>query len=296
MVSELSILIPVYNRSVLPLVDFLRTQLNQLAIPAEIRVYDDGSTPDTKAENRLCRNWEQVVYRELPENVGRSKIRYTLAQDAAYQSLLFLDNDVLPTQNDFLQTYVQQAREPVVVGGVTYAKACPPENVLRWKYGREREQAAARQRQTSPYQRVFFSNLLVQQPVFLAYFEPEVVAGYGHEDTLFAYQLQKNQVKVQHLDNGVVHLGLEPADMFLLKTDQALYNLVQLQRKNLLPQESQLSQAYQKLKSWKLNRLLLENSSWLLPILKKNLVGKHPRLRLFDLYRLLLLARYQHKA
>ncbi|WP_048920110.1 glycosyltransferase family 2 protein [Rufibacter radiotolerans] len=295
MVSEISILIPVYNQNVSALVDNLLSQASQLAISFEIRVYDDGSSPETLAKNQSLGQRPGVIYRELPENLGRSQIRYLMAQEAKYNQLLFLDNDVLPRYPDFLSRYLQQFNGQVTVGGVAYQKKVLAGTELRWKYGKAREEAPAVQRQKTPYQRIFSSNFLVDRSLFLTYFPRKEVRGYGHEDTLFAHRLQENKIPVMHIDNPVWHLGLEPAQLFLLKTNEAILNLARLNQQMNLGQESRLYKLYHSLKKWKADVFLKENSSWLLPMIKRNLVSRNPSLYLFDLYRLLLLDRYLRK-
>jgi glycosyltransferase involved in cell wall biosynthesis len=295
MVSEISILIPVYNRNVTALVESVLAQATTLSISFEIRVYDDGSAPETLTHNQALENLPHVLYRQLPENVGRSQIRYLLAQEARYDTLLFLDNDVLPQYPDFLSRYLQQFNGHVTVGGIAYQGKAPVGTELRWKYGKAREEAKAVRRQKTPYQRVFSSNLMVERHLFLKLFPRQEVRGYGHEDTFFAHRLQQNLIPVQHIDNPVWHLGLEPAQLFLLKTNEAILNLIRLNRQGQLGEESRLFKLYLRLKKWKADAYLKENSSWLLPMIKRNLVSRSPSLHLFDLYRLLLLDRYLRK-
>ncbi|MFC6999292.1 glycosyltransferase family 2 protein [Rufibacter roseus] len=292
MVSEISILIPVYNQNVLPLVEALLLQASSLTVPYEIRVYDDGSSAEVKSVNQRLSSQPNVVYQEVAENIGRSKIRYLLAQEAQYEWLLFLDNDVLPAKEDFLLKYIQNSKAPVAVGGVAYQEKYPREAKLRWLYGKNREQASSFNRQKTPYDRVFFSNLLLKKQVFLTAMAGIAVQGYGHEDSLFAHRLKLEQVDVQHLDNYVYHLGLESADVFLAKTEQAIENLVHLQKTEGLGQESMLFKTYCKLKSTGLVGRLKSQLHWLLPVLRRNLRSENPSLFLFDLYKLLLLIKY----
>ncbi|ALJ00295.1 glycosyltransferase family 2 protein [Rufibacter tibetensis] len=296
MVSEISILIPVYNQNVLPLVEALLHEASSLSIPFEVRVYDDGSDQNTLDQNQPLQSFSKVVYVKLPLNIGRSQIRYKLAQEAQYQHLLFLDNDVLPVHSNFLQRYLSQAKEGVVVGGIFYKKERPlPGTELRWVYGKAREEAPAHHRQKAPYERVFSSNLLVPRSVFLEHFPQNEIFGYGHEDTLFAWRLKQKSIPVLHINNPVWHLGQEPNEVYLLKTQQAIHNLVLLHKKYQVGEESKLFKAYRKVKNWKLDTLLHENRQWLFPLLKRNLVSKKPSLRLFDFYRLLLLEMYLPK-
>ncbi|WP_181306600.1 glycosyltransferase family 2 protein [Rufibacter sp. XAAS-G3-1] len=292
MVSEISILIPVYNQNVLPLVEALHQEATALSVAFEIRVYDDGSNQPTRDQNRRLPNVSGVIYQEQPQNVGRSQIRYLLAQEAQYPTLLFLDNDVLPVHQDFLKRYLSVAGNGVAVGGVAYQDKAPAGLELRWKYGKAREEVSARVRQKAPYQRVFSSNLLVPKNLFLAYFPQKELTGYGHEDTLFAWRLKQDNLPVLHLENPVWHVGLEPADVFLLKTQQALHNLVLLHHWFHVGEDTKLFKTYRKLKKWRMGTLFQENSNWLFPLLKRNLTSRNPNLRLFDLYRLLLLDRY----
>jgi len=198
----------------------------------------------------------------------------------------------MPVNPDFLHRYLTQPVTGVTIGGIVYEQNKPPGLELRWQYGRSREEAPAEVRQKTPYQRVFSSNLFVSQAVFLKHFPQRELSGYGHEDTLFAWRLKQHRIPVFHLENPVWHLGLDSAEVFLQKTQQAIHNLVLLHRRYGLGEDTKLFKAYDSLKKWKLVTLLQQNSHWLLPSLKRNLVSSNPSLRLFDLYRLLLLDRY----
>ncbi|GAA4296377.1 glycosyltransferase family 2 protein [Nibribacter koreensis] len=293
MVSELSILIPVHNRDVQELVQSLVRQAASLGITIEIRVYDDGSQLVFKSFNQSLSSCAQVIYKELPANVGRSQIRYLLAQEARFATLLFLDNDVMPVHSDFLATYLSSHSGSVTVGGIAYQeKPSSPELELRWAYGKEREEAVATQRQKNPYERVFLSNLLVEKPLFLEYFKKDVVTAYGHEDTLFADLLRQHQVKVVHIENPVYHLGLDTADNFLFKTDLAIKNLVLLRKSGWVQGKSKLLDMHQRLVKTGVMALLRPYSYWLIRKLKNRLLSARPSLRQFDFYRLLLLDRY----
>ncbi|QHL86118.1 glycosyltransferase [Nibribacter ruber] len=294
MVSELSILIPVHNRDVQDLVQSLVRQVATLSIPVEIRVYDDGSQLVFKSFNQSISSSESIIYKKLPVNVGRSQIRYLLAQEARYSTLLFLDNDVLPVHADFLATYLSAHSGTVTVGGIAYHdKPSNPELELRWIYGKEREQAKAAQRQKNPYDRVFLSNLLVERHLFLEHFKEDVVMAYGHEDTLFADLLQQHQVKVVHIDNPVYHLGLDTAENFMCKTELALKNLLLLRKSGWVHKEGKLLKMHDWLGKLGVLSLLRPLHPWVLRRLKNRLISPNPSLRVFDLYRLLLLDQIQ---
>ncbi|MBK9736769.1 MAG: hypothetical protein IPO92_18135 [Saprospiraceae bacterium] len=37
----------------------------------------------------------------------------------------------------------------------------------------------------------------------------ESVIGYGYEDLLYAFSLEKKSIKIRHIDNAVIHDGLK---------------------------------------------------------------------------------------
>jgi hypothetical protein len=51
---------------------------------------------------------------------------------------------------------------------------------------------------------------------------------YGHEDTLMGYQLKKADIEILHIDNGLLHEGLESNLDYLNKTKLGLENLSKL--------------------------------------------------------------------
>ncbi|MEJ7665840.1 MAG: hypothetical protein WKG07_43150 [Hymenobacter sp.] len=69
----------------------------------------------------------------------------------------------------------------------------------------------------------------------------ERLSGYGHEDTRFGLELARAGVVVRHLDNPVLHDGLEPAAGFLDKSHQAVRNLAQVLRTDGLGADTRLA-------------------------------------------------------
>ncbi|MBK8505143.1 MAG: glycosyltransferase family 2 protein [Saprospiraceae bacterium] len=175
----LSILIPIYNIDVTSLVGDLVEQAQLLDSPVEIICIDDHSDDTWKKRNALIRKFRNVTYKELPGNLGRSKIRNLLASEAQYPRLLFLDSDSKIIRLDFLLKYAEAYDEQsVVVGGRTYPDKSPKSDFhLHWKYGSLIEQKA-----TSDFQS---NNFLIPASVFKRYPFDESLTRYGHEDTLF---------------------------------------------------------------------------------------------------------------
>ncbi len=233
----LSILLPVYNYDVWPLVRALSQQLRASEWPWELRVYDDASSdrinvglpPDLAQETHL-------VYRVLPTNLGRAAIRNLLAKEAAYDYLLFLDADgeipesFILNYSPFLhQSKIEQAKI-VVNGGRCYdERSIRPDQMLHWYYGRKRESPRAAKRQQKPYEGFQTNNFLAPKALIAHHPFDEHIQGYGHEDTLWGYQLAATGYQIIHIDNAVAHRGLETASTFLEKQAAAVANLRHLQ-------------------------------------------------------------------
>ncbi len=291
MVSKLSILIPVFNQDVTALVHTLQAQCKRLGIMYEIRLYDDASIKQFKVLNRPLAELDSVVYHELPQNIGRAAIRNLLAQDAAYDHLLLLDNDCLPVTFNFLYDYLTAATQhDVVVGGVTYVAEVPRGSYrLHWKYGIKRGARHAEERQKQPYKDIFLCNALIRRSLFLKFPLHHSLKRYGHEDTLFAQELRKHQVAIRHIQNPVVHLGLEKAPVLLQKTEQAVQNLVQLHEEGDMLQPIRLMKMYQMMRTLGIHQAYSAVFSRVEYMVQQNLRSAHPSLILFDLYRLHLL-------
>jgi hypothetical protein len=76
------------------------------------------------------------------------------------------------------------------------------------------------------------NNFVVPKAVMLNIPFDETVTTYGHEDTLFGFQLQAAGIDILHLDNPVLHIGLDEAAHWLEKQRIAIQNLYRLHRQN----------------------------------------------------------------
>ncbi len=300
--DALSILLPVFNWSVGALVTALHRQCR--AVPGltfEILVFDDASPdPVARAANQQAlADLLHVRYQVLPQNIGRAAIRNQLAAAAQHPWLLFLDGDSGLPDEAFVARYVaavatDNANTPpqAVIGGTAYHDAPPSDPTwrLRWAYGRAREQRSAQQRQLAPYAAFTLNNLLIQRPIYQQFKLDETLGRtYGHEDTALGGALASAAIRLTHLDNPVLHLGLEPAAAFLAKTREAVLNLVRLgQQGQPGATASRLWQTAQWLQSLHLSRTAQRALEALEPHLLKNLTSADPALRAFDLWRLLL--------
>lgn len=243
----LSVLIPIYNFDVRLLVSELYDQLEELKIPFEIRCYDDGSYFDFRMNNQRIAAYPNVTYRELPENIGRSKIRNKLASEAQYEYLLFLDCDGMCGENPLIRKYLEQlGPNRVLCGGRLYAKEIPSNSnlILHWKYGSEREVISFQKRAKKPYKGFQSNNFLIAKALFESIKFDENITGYGHEDTLFGQALKARGVEILHMDNPVLHMGLKTTHHFLESTQQAIHNLAYMIRNGLADKSISLYRAY----------------------------------------------------
>lgn len=290
----LSILIPTFNDDITPLVEQLWYEIERIETPIEIIIGDDHSTRE--ASLITFQNLDSVVFFRNSENLGRTATRDLLARKAKYNTLLFLDADVLPAQRDFIKKYLSAiGKSKVVFGGVQYTKEKPEQAMLlRWVYGKEREAKLAQERQRNPYY-IISQNLMIDKDVFLAVNTPEIKR-YGW-DNVFSFQLYRQGITVHHIDNAVIHLGLEPCDSYLSKVQQAMSTLVWAEKNDMISEDfTSIQKFYNSLKTFGLAGLLRISLTLWLPIMRAQLASKFPSVRVLDLYKFYYFSTYKYKA
>lgn len=228
----ISILIPVLDYDIVALVHSMKSAFGKVSELAEILIGDDGSSPEYLAKYRSVEGDGVKIVRS-EKNIGRASIRNRLALEATGDFLLYIDADtMLPaTAEAFLQKYIPYiGKASVISGGILYHDSPPgdPDKLLRWKYGRMKEQRKAVDRNKYPYAGFSTFNVLIDKTVFSKIRFNEELKQYGHEDTLMGYQLKKAGFKVLHIDNGLIHDGLESNREFLTKTKLGIENLSKL--------------------------------------------------------------------
>ncbi len=288
----LSILIPAYNHDLTDLVKGLRHQASELEIPFEILMVDDNSTPGFRSRNLALTELSHVRYLQLEENIGRSRIRNMLAGKARYENLLFIDADARILAADYLSSYKGLlGRERVICGGTAYLPDLPddPAYHLRWYYGRKREERPASIRSKDPCRAFSSFQFLATRKIMEQVPLDEDLKAYGHEDTVFGLALEQCGIPVLHIDNPLVHDGLEPADEFLDKTRQGLQNLkflVDQGRYAGLEQGVRILKKYNAVSRLRLQPCLKwccqKGNVWMIKKLKR----RKPSLWIFDLYKL----------
>lgn len=295
----LSILIPVFDFDVRDFVKELHRQCTNASIDFEIILLDDHSQQNFVSLNRSLSDEPNVIYRELPANVGRSAIRNQLASIARHKYLLFLDCDSEIESSEFITSYLKYASpNQVIYGGRSYHEHPPADKklYLRWLYGMKREVTDSASRRKNRYKSFMTNNFFIPSELFNKIRFNEALSGYGHEDTLFGTELKKRHVDILHIDNPLCHIGLEPSEEFLQKTEQGVKNLAYLMKLKLIDNDVKLAETYETLRKLHLAGSFMKLFDRMEPGLIKNLKSSSPSLRKFDIYKLGLLARELREA
>jgi glycosyltransferase involved in cell wall biosynthesis len=302
----ISILIPVYNRNVVPLVTALQRQGIESGVPFDILVADDASDDSAAcAGNALLDRLPHVRYHVFRENRGVQRIRKDMAVMALYPDLLLIDSDAMVTSDRFFACYAAVADgRTVVFGGFAYEGARHPSpgvsgqaftaaerrGNLRWWYGVHREVFSAERLNRRPYAFLATFNLLIPRPVFLGVEGLEGLKGYGHEDTLLGMQLEHGGVPLLHIDNPLLHTGFRSNEAFLEETGAGVFNLYMLYRNfhplPLLYKRSKLVRTFGWLKRAGLLRIYGNWFSRNERRLRRNLLSRRPSLLMMDLFKL----------
>ena len=287
--EALSILIPVFNWDCSQLIKDLHFQGLELGIPYEIIIADDCSTDKVVLEkNRECAGGlENCRFLALKHNLGRAAIRNFLADQSKYDKLLLMDCDAAVKDALFVRKYVDAAdKAQVVCGGAIHSDEIPQKGVeLRWVYEKNADrERSAEFRSRNPYARFTPFSFLIDRDVFMQIRFDESYSGYGYEDVQFGRELEKRNVSILHIDNQLIHLGLEKSEVYLEKTRQAVLNA--FAHKNDVGDSSRLLTHY--------NRVAKLRMRWLFKLIwtlfhggmERNLLGPKPKLKIFSLYKL----------
>jgi glycosyltransferase involved in cell wall biosynthesis len=261
---KISLLIPVYDYDIVALVHSMKSALGKVPEFCEILIGDDGSSAEYREKYRALEgDGVKLVISE--KNIGRAAIRNRLAIEAKGDYLLFIDADVMlpgTAEAYMLKWLPMMSISRVLCGGTLYHDSAPgdPDKLLRWKYGKWKEQRKAAERNKHPHASFSTFNVLIDKSVFSKIRFNEELKQYGHEDTLLGYQLKKAGIDILHIDNGLMHEGLESNKDFLSKTKLGIENLSKLYDnvtdKKTFSETVRLLRIYNKLKFFRLTMIL----------------------------------------
>ena len=282
----LSILIPTKDYNCRILIEELSRQGEALAVPYEILLGEDGSSSEGVELNRPVANLPKCRIIEYRENQGRARIRNRLAEEAQYDSLIFIDSDAIVEKSDFLATYLDHLRtDDIVCGGLYHPVIIPsPDCTLRYKYEKKADRKRpACVRSKNPYNDFSTFNFAIKRNLFLSIRFDENIKEYGYEDTLFGHQIKALGLLVKHIDNPLLHTGLESNRQYLRKIEQSLKTLYTI-REDI--DTTPLLMAYRRLRAVR----MVPFTAWcwrkIQTLLHDNLMSENPSLFVFKLYKL----------
>jgi len=286
----ISILIPTYNYNTFPLVKEIHKQLIHSKKVFEIICLDDASDQKYKQENLKINALEFSTFSILDKNIGRSKIRNKLVALAKYNYLLFLDADVIPKNSNFIETYLDSIsyKNKVIYGGISYRDK-KPENakLLRWTYGKSREEVSISKRKSNPYKHFLSANFLIHKSLFSSHGFNETLTTYGHEDSLFAIDLKKSAIEISPIENTVFHLGIESNSIFLEKIKASVKNAFYLYTHQFIDKKDiHLVDKYILLKTLRIDGFMAFIFRKIHKKWENNLFSKNPSLLVLDFYKL----------
>ncbi|HNQ69517.1 MAG TPA: glycosyltransferase [Bacteroidales bacterium] len=287
----LNICIPVYNYNVNSLVKSLHEQCLNENIEFKILVFEDGSDLEFVEINKSVSNFLEVSHLINTTNIGRSAARNYLISQTEKGKILFIDCDSIVPDKNYIRNYINNFDKQIVCGGTIYeASQKQAGHELRYKYGINREMIIAKQRNINPNKAFATNNFMAAKEIFDKVCFREFLQKYGHEDSLFGYELKNNQIEIFHIDNPVIHNGVETNDVFLQKTEDGLKNLIIIENSQeidkVFTKEIRIVNTYLQLKKYALNWFPLFFYKIFKNNIKKHLlVSKNPSLYLFDLYK-----------
>jgi len=289
----LSICIPIYNFDVTELVKSLHDEAETLPLAYEILLSDNASDEIFRKENRLLSALPHVFYFQSEINLERVGNRNFLFKTAKYPYILFMDCDSKVSKTDYIKDFLPHCKPgSICSGGRIYYPEKPqdPKHIFHWKVGRSRESKPAKVRSKNPNNSFMTCNFLIHKNIFNIVQFDERLQGYCNEDTLFGIELKKKGITISHIDNPLYHLGLEKAEVFLAKVEDGLRNYHKINflydNDPVFIEACKILRVEQRIKKWHLAKFVKYLFLVSRKIMYRNLVGKHPSLFVYDLYKL----------
>lgn len=294
----ISILIPTYERDCSRLVYELNAQCEKLTkeygqfFQYEIIVSDDCSSVthyEYLKEKLAIDSHCQLIHQT--KNKGRSTNINILVRDAKYEWIILIDDDAEICTTDFIEQYWKHRQDADVICGTLRNPDCKIStgHELRFVY----EQSAERRRTIDyknchPYEAFTTFNIMFKKKVLQLVPFDERCKEYGYEDALLGIILEIKGFSILHINNPLIHSGIDSNIVFLQKTEASLRTLRQIG----MPMQGKAGPSR--------TALLFEqfHLTWLLKFLfkllqksiRRNLLGRHPKVFLLNVYKLLYYA------
>lgn len=290
----ISILIPTHNYNCISLVtdlaaqgDALVARYGQDVFDYEIIVAEDGSTDVLVIEeNSRITAIPKARHICRKENVGRARILNFLVSQARLSHVLIIDCDALVFTPDYLSTYWEMHdAADVVCGSIQSPARCPYGCELRYKYEEAaRDIRRMEYRKAHPYAHLSTFNILFHRYVFDQTQFDERCTEYGYEDALLGLMLESLNLKVEHIDNPLIHNGMDPNAVYLNKVETALRTLHHLGEP--MHSASALVGLVRRIQRWHLTPLCRLAYRLTRPLLHGQLMSHNPSMTCLKLYKL----------
>ena len=290
-----SILIPTFEYDCSKLIDDLSTQCQELHkeqptdFMYEIIVSDDCSTDEHyRTLKEKLENISSCTLIHQQKNTGRARNRNILVGMAQYKWVILIDDDAEVCTLDFIRTYWTHRHEADVICGSLQNPQGNPRRKHELRYAYEynaQKRRSAQYRNSHPYDAFTTFNALFKKDILERFPFDERCKEYGYEDALLGITLEKEKCNILHIDNPLIHAGIDSSLDFLKKIEASLRTLKHLGTPMQL--RAGTSRYYSICERF--------HAAWLLRLLfrllnkkiKRNLLGAHPKVFLLNTYKLL---------
>ena len=232
---RISICIPYFRYDISRLLAELIRQSVSLRDVVEIIVADDGGG-DEELTNKIKliagQSYVCVSGVIFSMNIGRAAIRNQLASMARGSYILFLDADMYPDVDNFINNYIDHSNLnfDVIVGGRSYSRVekVGSSEALYYFFSKRSECLGAEQRQAQSWRYIFTNNIAIKRNVIIEIPFDEGYSGWGYEDTDWALSAIAKNVSVLHINNAATHFGLIDTNSLLQKFDESVANFARI--------------------------------------------------------------------
>lgn len=196
--------------------------------PIEVIIVDDGSGDPalTQSVQTLVDAFPvPATLITFEANKGRSSARNRLIKEAAAPYILFLDSDMAPDHESFVQDWldlISHEKPEIAYGGYTTLQVPDvPELALARALAERGDCHSALERAPRGALAVATSNLLVRGDIMNAVSFDSDFSGWGWEDVDWALRAAKAGYTITHVQIPATHMGLDVAHVLLDKFAKA---------------------------------------------------------------------------
>lgn len=222
----LSIVTPFHKNNPALLLEILARQSKGLL--AELIVIDDGSGSQqllSQVTASIDAFPVPATFITLHQNQGRSAARNRLMEQAQAPYILFLDSDMAPDSETFLQDWldlIERTKPTIAYGGFTTQQVPDvPELALARALAERGDCLSSRERVRRGPLAVATSNLLVRADIMREVSFDSDFSGWGWEDVDWALRAAAAGFAIAHVPIPATHMGLDIPEVLLDKFAKA---------------------------------------------------------------------------